>query len=99
MARKYVLSAEAESDLTEIYEYIARDSLVHAGETLSRLQKGVRKVADHPEMGHFREELAPKPVRFWRVQAYLIIYRPDTKPIEIVRILNGFRDIPNLLPE
>ncbi len=48
-------------------------------------------------MGHLREDLAEEPLRFWPVYSYLIIYRPDSRPLEIVRVLHGARDVRNLL--
>ena len=44
-----------------------------------------------------REDLAEETLRFWPVRSYLIIYRPDAKPIQIVRVLSGYRDIAELL--
>jgi antitoxin ParD1/3/4/toxin ParE1/3/4 len=48
-------------------------------------------------MGHRREDLTPYPVLFWPVGAYLIIYRADRRPIEIVSVTQGSRDIPAFL--
>jgi plasmid stabilization system protein ParE len=48
-------------------------------------------------MGHAREDLTPFPVRFWPVDAYLIIYRAERDPIEIVAVGQGSRDIPAFL--
>lgn len=48
-------------------------------------------------MGHLREDLTDKPVLFWPVGSYLVIYNPVRKPIEIVRVLHGRRDLPRLL--
>ena len=48
-------------------------------------------------MGHAREDLTPYPVRFWPVGAYLIIYRAERTPIEIVAVTQGSRDIPVFL--
>ena len=47
------------------------------------------------------EDLTPLPVRFWVVQPYsnyLIVYDPEKKPLQIIRILHGARDLPSLLP-
>lgn len=44
-----------------------------------------------------REDLTDQPVRFWNVQSYPIIYRLDTDPLEIVRIVSGYRDVSALL--
>lgn len=48
-------------------------------------------------MGHTREDLTLHSVRFWTFKwHYLVVYTPKS-PIEIVRVLSGFRDIPGLL--
>ena len=96
MAR-FVLSPEARDDLREIRDYIARDSADAARRVLSELRAAMRRLAEMPEMGHFREDLAHEPLRFWPVHSYLIIYRPDRNPLEVVRVLSGYRDIAELL--
>ena len=48
-------------------------------------------------MGHKREDLTRYPVLFWPVGAYLVIYRPERGPIEIVAVTQGSRDIPAFL--
>lgn len=54
-------------------------------------------LATQPELGHWRKDLTSKPVRFWFVYSYLIVYDPATRPLEVVRILSGYRDITELL--
>lgn len=54
-------------------------------------------LSDHPELGHVRPDLTSKPVRFWSVYSYLIIYDPKARPLEVVRILSGYRDIAALM--
>ena len=41
----------------------------------------------------------PTAVLKWSVFSYLVIYRPDTTPLEIVRVLHGKRDVRRLLEE
>ncbi len=56
-------------------------------------------LAKSPMSGQVRKELTSRPVRFWTVQRfpnYLIVYRPDARPLQIIRILHGMRD-PNRL--
>ena len=48
-------------------------------------------------VGHRREDITDKPIRFWSVYKYLLVYRPDTKPLEILRIIHGMRDLPREL--
>jgi antitoxin ParD1/3/4/toxin ParE1/3/4 len=48
-------------------------------------------------MGHKRVDLTGHPLLFWPVGSYLIIYRGERSPIEIVAITRGSRDIPVFL--
>jgi len=91
------LSPEAARDIEEIWEYIARDSVRAARRVRLGLLAACRRLAQHPGLGHRREDLTDKPVLFWPVYSYLIIYNPTTKPLEIVRILHGAQDLPRLL--
>jgi antitoxin ParD1/3/4 len=45
-----------------------------------------------PGMGHKRQDLTPHPVLFWPVGAYLIIYRAERWPLEIVAVTQGSRE-------
>ena len=54
-------------------------------------------LARNPKLGHLRGDLTSTPVRFWPVYSYLIIYDPATRPLEVVRILSGYRDVAALL--
>lgn len=90
-------SAEARLDLLEIWEYIAQDNLDAADSVEWEIQEAVSMLARNPELGHLRRDLTSKPVRFWPVHSYLIIYDPTAQPVEIVRVLSGYRDIAALL--
>lgn len=46
-----------------------------------------------PHLGHLRTDLADEHVRVWTVHTYLVIYRPDTVPLQIVGVLHGYRDL------
>lgn len=48
-------------------------------------------------MGHKREDLNDYPALFWPVGSYVIIYRAEHRPIEIVAVTQGSRDIPAFL--
>ena len=56
------------------------------------IYEAINKLADMPGMGHRREDLTRQALLFWPVGKYLIIYRPDTAPLEIVRVVSGYRD-------
>ncbi len=94
---EFFYSPEARLDLLEIWEFIARDNLDAADRVEREIQQASSKLARNPELGHRRRDLTSKPVRFWPVHSYLMVYRPDSRPLEIVRILSGYRDIAEML--
>jgi len=50
--------------------------------------------------GRLRPDLTPRPLRFWAVRHYpnyLVVYDSETKPLQIIRILHGARDLPPIL--
>jgi len=55
-------------------------------------------LADFPNAGHRRQDLTSAPVRFLSVYSYLIVYRPETKPLQIVAILHAHRDAAGVSP-
>jgi plasmid stabilization system protein ParE len=91
------LSPQAFRDIDEIWEFIADDNLDAADRVRDEIFAACGKLAETPGMGHLREDLADEPLRFWRVHSYLIIYRPASRPLEIVRVLHGARDIATIL--
>ena len=95
--KSFLLSPQAFQDIDEIWEFIAPDNLDAADRVRDEIFEAFEKLAEMPGMGHLREDLAKEPLRFWPVYSYLIIYRPDSRPLEIVRVLHGARDVKNLL--
>jgi len=63
----------------------------------TELQYAMQKLAETPGMGHVREDLADESLRVWRVFSFLVIYRPDTSPLHVIRVLHGARDLEGLL--
>lgn len=95
----YVLGIEAQLDLELIWDYIAQDNIDAADRWIDKLFGAFELLADAPGMGHKREDLTDLTVLFWPVGAYLIIYRAQRKPIEIVAVTQGARDVPAFLTE
>ena len=95
--KPFILTPLAARDLDEIWDYLAEDSIAAADRVLDALAQGFYKLTAHPGIGHIREDLAGKKYKFFLVYSYLIIYRPDTRPLEIIRVLHASRDIEALL--
>ena len=93
----YYLSPEAENDIDEIITYIAQENPKVAHTFLDTLYDAMEKLSENPHLGHIREDLTNKYVKFWPFRwHYLIIYNP-VSPIEIIRVLSGYRDIINII--
>jgi|ERR1700678_13414 len=94
MRRRYVLAPEAAIDLVEIWRYIREQS---SEETAERVEFVIRErivfLANSPGTGHWRKDLTSEAVKFFPVYSYLIVYRPDTKPLQVVAILQGRRNV------
>jgi toxin ParE1/3/4 len=54
-------------------------------------------LAKTPRAGHWRKNLTDDAVKFFPVYSYLIVYRPETKPLQVVSILHGHRDVERIL--
>lgn len=94
---RYILGPDADLDLDAIWEYIAKDNIDAADRWIARLFDAFEALGQNPGMGHAREDLTHYPVLFWPVGAYLIIYRAKSRPIEIIAVTQGSRDIPAFL--
>ncbi len=96
--RRYILAPEAAHDLVEIWRYLNMKASV---EIADRVGRAVREkmvfLAGAPGAGHWRKDLTDARVRFFSVYSYLIVYRPETKPLQVVAILHGYRDVGQIL--
>jgi toxin ParE1/3/4 len=82
----------AASDIAEIWDYIAEDSLAQADAWVDRLDATLSTLANYPLMGRVREELSPG-LRSLPFGRYVIFYQPLTDGIDVIRVLHAARDI------
>lgn len=97
MSRGYRLTPEARANVDEICAFIAQDSVDAALRVLEALEDAFDQLAATPETGHRREDLTARPVKFWRVYSYLVVYDPASAPLSIIAVLHGARDVERLL--
>jgi len=90
--KAFVLTPLAARDLNEIWDYLASDSVQAADRVLDALEKALRGLAKNPGKGHWREDLADGRHRFFLVYSYLIVYRSETKPLQVIRVLHASRE-------
>ena len=98
MRQRYVLAPEAALDLVQVWRYVKKEAGV---EIADRVESAIRDkivfLTRFPGSGHWRKNLTDEPVKFFPVYSYLTVYRPETKPLEMVAIIHGQRDVEWLL--
>ncbi len=95
--RPYLITEPASEDLNQIWDYLAEVDVRRADRVLAGIEDAIRKIVKRPGMGHYRPDLTSKRLRFYLVSPYLIVYQPDTKPLQVRRVLHGARDAETLL--
>ena len=98
MTARYLLAPEAALDLVEIWRYLKKQNSVEMADRVeSLIRDKIAFLAQFPGAGHWRKNLTDQPVKFFPAFSYLIVYRPETKPLQIVSILHGHRDVEQIL--
>jgi plasmid stabilization system protein ParE len=100
MNAPFQLTPQATEDLDAIWWFIAKDSRDAADDVEAEIVATCRRLAKHPLMGTKRRDITPLPVRFWTLPKfanYVIVYRPDATPLQIVAVLHGQRDLKTTL--
>src|ERR671939_582029 len=86
------VAAAAEEDLKEIWAYVAEYNPDAAGKLIKEITGKFALLRDHPQMGREQDKLLVD-LRSFAVKNYIIFYQPFEGGIEILRILQGSRDI------
>ena len=90
----------ARRHLRAIHDYIAQDSNVAAKRMVDRLTRKSHMLVDFPNIGHVVPEYETDPtslvVRQILEGNYRIIYRVNTRCIEIVAVIHGAQQLPPL---
>jgi plasmid stabilization system protein ParE len=87
----YWLHPDAFTDLNDIWEFIAQDSVDAADRVLDNIQTAIQMLVKAPIAGHLRPDLSSHPIRFWLVHTYLIAYVPE-QPLFVIGGLHGRRN-------
>ncbi|MCB1018980.1 MAG: type II toxin-antitoxin system RelE/ParE family toxin [Bryobacterales bacterium] len=97
MRRRFVLTPEARSDLAEIVSEIADDSPDAAERVRVALFEELRELARFPGIGHYHDELLNREYRFWNFGSYVVVYVWQAKPIQVIAVVHGARDLSGFL--
>ena len=100
MTKRYILSPQAVDDLNEIWRYIQLGR-VHQSRTqiAEEFFKTFGLLEQFPRAGHPRVDLTSRPVLFFPVQKYMIVYQNTPERIIIHAVLHSARDLRRVLKE
>jgi antitoxin ParD1/3/4/toxin ParE1/3/4 len=91
MSGGFQLHPGAYTDLDELWEFIAGDSLIAADRVRDKIYNAIQALVPFPHQGYRRPDITSRPLRFRRVHDYLIAYAPDEQPLWVVAIIHGRR--------
>jgi len=100
MNAPFQFTPQATEDLDAIWWFIAEDNRNAADRVELEIPATCRRLAKHPLMGTKRQDITSLPVRFWtlpKFSNYVIVYRPDTAPLQVVAVLHRKRDLKKVL--
>jgi plasmid stabilization system protein ParE len=99
IAPLYEVSAEAQNDLFELWSRIALDSVELANRIEGEFHELFASLGRMPRQGHRRHDLTRRPVLFSTLYSFVVVYQPDVKPIRIMALLRGKRDVKRVLKQ
>lgn len=85
----------AKRDLLDIWLWIARDSATVADAVLDRIEQRASKLSQHREIGVARPEIG-EGARGLVIERWVVLYRLVDGGVQIVRIVDGARDLGRL---
>jgi len=89
---RLVITPQAERDIEEIGDYIARDNPPRALSFVRELRAQCRKITASPEAFRLRHELG-EGIRSCAHHRYAIFFSAGTYEVTIIRVLHGARDL------
>jgi toxin ParE1/3/4 len=94
---RVVWSTEANNDLEQIWTYLARNASVERADyQAARIVEACGLLSEWPRSGRARDEVVPG-LRSVAAEPYVVFYRTGDARVEIVRVLDGRRDIEAVL--
>lgn len=94
---RVVLTAEAETDLEGIGDYIATDNPGRAATFVSELVQRCLSLAEMPQAFPLLQARAHTGIRRRPYGSYAIFYRVTEDTVEILHILNSAQDVDRIL--
>ena len=102
MSPAFQFTPKATEDLDAIWWFIAEENRDAADRVELEIVATCERLAKHSRIGTKRQDITALPLRFWTVTRfpnYVIVYRPETIPLQVVAVLHGKRDLKEVLEQ
>lgn len=93
MKRLFVLTPQARADLQDVLLDIAEDSPAAAERLRAEFFEQLQNLGRSPGVGHYHEELLSRKYRFWNFYSYVVVYAWQERPIQVISVVHGARDL------
>jgi plasmid stabilization system protein ParE len=91
------ISPRADEDKLEIFVWVTHQSGLEAALAANaRIDAAIERIGEHPGIGRLREEYTGG-VRSLAERPWVVFYRVHADRVDIVRVLDGRRDLRTLL--
>ena len=79
--KRFALAKPAERDLDQIKSYLlGKAAPIITRRVMREIRSALDLLGSEPGARHVREDLTSRPVKFWSVYSYLIVYDPEARP-------------------
>ena len=100
MNAPFQFTPQATEDLDAIWWFIARRQPGRCRPGGNGNRRHLSAAGETSPDGNPAQDITPLPVRFWTVTKfpnYVIVYRPEPVPLQVVAVLHGKRDLKKVL--
>ncbi len=96
MVRKVAWSYEAATDLTDIADYISKDSEFYAASFVREIIEASRTLSNFAERGRLVPEFGRQDIRELFIKGYRLMYQIEESHVVILGLIHGRRDLKSL---
>lgn len=94
----FQLAEDAVLDIDAIWLFLLeRTGLETADRIVAVLFNSFSRLAEIPNSGHRRSDLTSRDVLFYKTFSYLIVYQARSRPLQILGVLHGKRNVAQIL--
>ncbi len=93
---KVIWTQTALGHLTEIFQFISRDSPRYAQRTIDRITNRSKQLATFPKSGQVVIKYEDPEIRELIEGSYRVIYRTGGTSVHVLAVIHGARELPDL---